>query len=703
MKKEKLLIVFVLFIVSRAIAQQPITGSVLLNRGMLWETVNVAKMGPIFYGWNRTGYGMDFPGFDPDYFPRNQIGGANSLSAGGGFWISALKPSTSPNDSVWGVEDWAMYAGSVGSSVSDSRYLLIQNYPLYQNGANYWLQTNPVGGEEVVQTEWRFNPSYHFQYLPAKFLPVDVKRVVRAWSGSSRDERYIIVDYIIKNISRDPDIYHPSDTANPAEKVLAKDSVLKNTYLAFNYALSITTRGWNMLFSQYGAGAMNDRFLYDPSRRMVYGWADDFTPTSGNDKFDPFTYQSGGPPGGREWLAPQFAGIKFLYISKDDTGIPNHISSVAWSVADPPDSYPYLGLNSGELTYRAMVDPTTMYKPIIFPQGLSDPRWGNARLWTVVNLGPFTLQPGDSIVVSMAEVVGMAPDSLVTSPNSTQAQIAQLGLQDLQRNADRAQFNFNHGYRTINPPPSPSSFVLSHLPGSRVGNVITWSDSVESLKNPDYGTSTLVGYKIYRSQYLPTGPYQLVATILKGQPGVYDPLRHLYTFIDSASSGSTPIVPGFGYYYSIVGYDTGHASWPIDPTAIFPETGSNKVPPLESSKWPNHTTEPFMTTFSAVNGTLDSVLVVPNPFIARSGFIIPGQQDYIQFVNIPSPCTIKIYTLSGNLVKTINHADGTGVASWNQITDYGLFAKPGIYIYQLTSHAFGSDGKTKIGKFAIVR
>ncbi len=697
-------IIYLLILISTGtMLAQNAPGSILLHRGMLWETVSVAKMGTLFYGWNRTGYGMDFPGFDPAYFPAEQIGGANSLSTGGGFWISAIKPSTTPVDSVWGAEDWALYAGSVGESKTESKYLIQTHGLKYPHGENYWLQKDSVGGEEVVQTEWRFNPDYRFQYLPARFLPVDVKRTVRTWSGSSRDERYIIIDYVIKNISRDPDIYHPSDKTNPAQQVLAKDSVLLNTYIAFNYAFSISERGWRMLFSQYGHGAMNDRFLYDPVREMVYGWADDFTQSPGNDKFDPYVYSSGGPPGGKEWLAPQFAGFKFLHISKDNTGVSNHVSSVAWSVSDPPDSYPYLSRNTGELIYGAMEDPSKMYKPILFPQGLGDPRWGNDRMWSVVNLGPFTLQPGDSIVVSMAEVVGMAPDSLITSATSTQTQIAQLGLRDLQSNADKAQFNYNHGYRTVNPPPAPATFKLNHLSGNKVGNIISWSDSVEALKNPDYGVSTLVGYKVYRSGYLPTGPYILIADILKKDPKYYNSLDHTYSFVDSASSGKSAITPGFSYYYSVVGYDTGKANWSVDPSAVFPETRSNKVPPLESSKWVNHTTQAFTASFAPVNSTLDSVLVVPNPFIMRSGFIVPGEQDYIQFVNIPSPCTIKIYTLRGDLVKTIEHTETTGVARWNQITQYGQFAKPGVYFYHLISHASGSDGKVKLGKFAIVR
>ncbi len=68
-------------------------------------------------------------------------------------------------------------------------------------------------------------------------------------------------------------------------------------------------------------------------------------------------------------------------------------------------------------------------------------------------------------------------------------------------------------------------------------------------------------------------------------------------------------------------------------------------------------------------------------------------------MNIPNPCIIRIYTIRGDLVKTIYVNEGDGaIVSWDQVTDYGQFVESGIYIY----HA-ESKGSTKIGKFAIVR
>jgi hypothetical protein len=87
----------------------------------------------------------------------------------------------------------------------------------------------------------------------------------------------------------------------------------------------------------------------------------------------------------------------------------------------------------------------------------------------------------------------------------------------------------------------------------------------------------------------------------------------------------------------------------------------------------------------------------------RSGFIAPGSKDVISFVNIPSPCTIRIYTIRGDLVKSIEHYENIGIAQWDQVTEYGQFAESGFYIYHITSHAPETKGRTKIGKFAIVR
>jgi hypothetical protein len=49
--------------------------------------------------------------------------------------------------------------------------------------------------------------------------------------------------------------------------------------------------------------------------------------------------------------------------------------------------------------------------------------------------------------------------------------------------------------------------------------------------------------------------------------------------------------------------------------------------------------------------------------------------------------------------KKIDVEEGEGaIASWDQVTDFGQFIESGIYVFHVES-----NGKEKIGKFAVVR
>ncbi|HNS71844.1 MAG TPA: T9SS type A sorting domain-containing protein, partial [bacterium] len=107
----------------------------------------------------------------------------------------------------------------------------------------------------------------------------------------------------------------------------------------------------------------------------------------------------------------------------------------------------------------------------------------------------------------------------------------------------------------------------------------------------------------------------------------------------------------------------------------------------------------FYTTLTPTEKALGGVTVVPNPFYRSSGFELAGDTKLIQFVNLSSACTIEIYTVRGDLVKTIRHADSqSGVATWNQISDYGQYVKSGMYFFKV----YNAQGEVTTGKFAIV-
>ncbi|MFA4906623.1 MAG: Ig-like domain-containing protein, partial [Candidatus Margulisiibacteriota bacterium] len=70
----------------------------------------------------------------------------------------------------------------------------------------------------------------------------------------------------------------------------------------------------------------------------------------------------------------------------------------------------------------------------------------------------------------------------------------------------------------------------------------------------------------------------------------------------------------------------------------------------------------------------------------------------IVFTNLASECTIKIFTVSGGLVRTLKEDSGTGQHSWDVKTDGGADVVSGVYFYLIQS-----TNDKKMGKLVIIR
>ncbi|NUN10302.1 MAG: hypothetical protein HUU54_14100 [Ignavibacteriaceae bacterium] len=99
--------------------------------------------------------------------------------------------------------------------------------------------------------------------------------------------------------------------------------------------------------------------------------------------------------------------------------------------------------------------------------------------------------------------------------------------------------------------------------------------------------------------------------------------------------------------------------------------------------------------------------VVPNPYVGAASFepqrfAVSGRGERkIEFRNLPANSTVRIYTLSGELVETLRH-DGNitdGSVSWDLRNSDNLEVAPGLYIY----HVDGMSTGEFIGKFAIIK
>jgi hypothetical protein len=100
------------------------------------------------------------------------------------------------------------------------------------------------------------------------------------------------------------------------------------------------------------------------------------------------------------------------------------------------------------------------------------------------------------------------------------------------------------------------------------------------------------------------------------------------------------------------------------------------------------------------------VRVVPNPWHGGADWdLIPSDADptgtHIDFAYLPDrECTIRIYSLSGDLVQILEHdgSRGRGTARWNLLSRRGQDIAPGIYLYTITC-----GDETKIGRFTVTR
>ncbi|MBU0712116.1 hypothetical protein KJ762_13210 [bacterium] len=104
---------------------------------------------------------------------------------------------------------------------------------------------------------------------------------------------------------------------------------------------------------------------------------------------------------------------------------------------------------------------------------------------------------------------------------------------------------------------------------------------------------------------------------------------------------------------------------------------------------------------------IDRVAVVPNPYVAAAAWeprrmLASGRGERrVYFIHLPSRCTIRIYTQSGDHIKTIYHESSAddGSEAWNLTTKDGLDLAAGIYYY----HVDAGESGDFTGKFAVIK
>ena len=110
---------------------------------------------------------------------------------------------------------------------------------------------------------------------------------------------------------------------------------------------------------------------------------------------------------------------------------------------------------------------------------------------------------------------------------------------------------------------------------------------------------------------------------------------------------------------------------------------------------------------AAIAGPVSNVYVFPNPWRPHGPRAGNGSGQTgtdaggITFANLPPECRIRIYTMSGRLVRDLRHSDAgaaPGLETWDGTTAAGGHAASGVYLYRAES---ASDGKN--GTFMVIR
>lgn len=258
----------------------------------------------------------------------------------------------------------------------------------------------------------------------------------------------------------------------------------------------------------------------------------------------------------------------------------------------------------------------------------------------LISMGPVNLADGDTLHVVGGWVMGQ-------------------GLEGLRRNADAMldAYYRDGGWGVPDVPPVP---VFFYEAGEKSVELV-WSDDTEWYE--PFG-----GYRLYRSVF-DTEDWDLIAELPGG----------VHSFTDST------VTRGFPYYYSLCTYDA--------------ETG------LESGR-SNYKQEldgtpiPVFPGWSSDSNWTENVRTVPNPYRISAAWE-SSYQNKIAFVNLPPICDIRIYTLSGDHVHTLEHRSFGGQSGeeyWDLTNQSGSSVCTGLYVYTVqteTAHF--------IGRFAVIR
>ncbi len=259
---------------------------------------------------------------------------------------------------------------------------------------------------------------------------------------------------------------------------------------------------------------------------------------------------------------------------------------------------------------------------------------------------------------------------------------------------------------------SKTNFNVQVKRGSRTGSQLFPADYEVRFSSQNIDTALIQvtgGTKVIPVKYsvkeITKGVAKPLFSFLVENPSTRDSAWSPGEEIIIFKPNSSPLPANFTWGVTVFNPDTPKV--PIRPTDGDVLVIRTKRPFLNVDQFTFNTKAAYYKPENAKAG-LDNIYAVPNPYVGVNELEptnkLPGQargERRIYFENLPPTCTIRIYTLSGEHVQTIEHESTiqNGREFWNLLNKDGFSIAYGVYFAHIDAPGVGD----KLIKLAIIK
>jgi hypothetical protein len=624
-----------------------------------------------------------------------------------------------------------------------------RDYELYvsgEQGATYGVETvrEPIELTRNFMENDGFDPLLPEETITARWhtnLGITVTRRSYAW-GYPGYRDMILFDYIFENTGQ----VVSTLTGEVVPNTSAFSQTLEDVYFAFHSGISVSTKSQINFHSdlnavQAGAFGWKEPYhdFYGVSTDGTLAYSYNYNGGASPPPFDTYPVKDGEHWKqffGEELQSPAAFGWVGLYATNQAGGARSSARPDVFRI-DVHKGGTFKGQDLDLQDFNVKIRTPKEHYEFVTTPDLQDAygNTGNRFNFYTFSYGPYDLAPGQTVRIMIAEIAGVMDyhDVIAGDPDET---FPAATIEAIEANAALARNAVKWGVGAEaqgipiaadapEPPPAPWTDAVNASQGTENAAIaVTWDTIAETMTFPDGSGSTfydgladLDGYRVYRTtdfQYssdteppaLRGAAWDLLVDIPKSEFGTwFDSELGKYSYTDEE------VTFGGKYAYYVSAYDSDPGSWTSANGTVVANLGELASADIVTYGTGDDGRSSRTFPASAVAGPVESmdVYAVPNPYVFGDALRSFGLSDpyRIELRNLPERAQIRIYTISGDLVRTIQHGPDqrgnlSGTAIWDQKSDSGLLVAPGLYVFHVRSRTEGVGGELT-GKIMIIR